>query len=318
MSRLMKLAAVLLMLVAVILVFLAIRSGSAPAPTPVIAPTPTPAPQQALPQSPVVLAKHDLKAGTVLSAEDLALAYWPAVPEHTFAEASLLPGQVLRFDLKKAQPVLQSFLAQGLATHLQEGERAVTVAIDTISGAGQRIQPGDWVDVFFMFNNSAEVERTQARLLLPKVRVLAYGRQSVSGEQADEDGAASRKPEPARHAMLAVPLEQVNAVLLAARSGNLQFVLRSPEDVLMPDEDLFPSFAAIVPPRSGLNEAQRLQLQTPENRAWAGLSLSELAWSQAPQPEEEAVAAAVSRENRAGPGRVVEIIRGNRKESVAY
>lgn len=313
MSRWMKLAAVVLVLLAAVLVALALRSSKKPAPAAVA----RAAPATAVQQWPVVLAKRDLKAGMALGADDLEVTQWPAVPEQVFSDLSGLTGKVLRFDLKKSQPVLREFIAEGLSTHLGKDERAVTVAIDAISGAGQQVSPGDWVDVFFTLGKGAEVKDTQARLLLPKVRVLAYGRQSLSGEQVDEaERGAARKPEPARSAVLAVPLDEVNALLLAARSGSLQFVLRSVQDEGMPARELFPDYAAVLHAKQDLTEAQKQQLQEPGNVALAGLGLREMAHSK-DGPVGPAPAAATA-ERRQGAGRTVEVIRGGRKEQVPY
>ena len=57
--------------------------------------------------------------------------------------------------------------------------------------------------------------------------------------------------------MLAVPLESVNELLLASRSGSLQLVLRAPKDESLPDASLFPEFAGLIPARAGLDADQR-------------------------------------------------------------
>src|SRR3546814_10697731 len=95
-------------------------------------------------------------------------------------------------------------LARGLATYLHEGERAVTIPVDESAGASQQVTHGDMVDVFFTLSQNSEVTDTQTRLLLPRVRVLAYGNESVDGPLVAPDKTGRRAAAPPT-AVLAVP-----------------------------------------------------------------------------------------------------------------
>jgi pilus assembly protein CpaB len=179
------------------------------------------------------------------------------------------------------------------------------------------VEPGDLVDIFITFNSGNEVNDTQARLLMPRVRVLAYGGASLSGPDPAEASATNRAETQARHAMLAVPVESVNELLLASRSGSLQLVLRAPKDENLPDASLFPEFAGLIPARAGLDADQRDALKLPENRAMAGLGLREFAISQTEKEQVQARAKA-SGEPYAAPPRRTEVIRGGRLEVIQY
>ena len=100
-----------------------------------------------------------------------------------FPAADLLTGAIVRTDVAVGDPILPSMLAHGMASLLQPGERALAVAVDEVSGGGNRILPGDFVDVFFMLDKSAEVQAGQARLLQSQLRVLAYGANSLDGPE---------------------------------------------------------------------------------------------------------------------------------------
>lgn len=317
MSGIMKGAAVLLLLIAAVLVAFALYLGMKPKPEVVQPLISTQNPEPAATLQAVVVVKRDVKAGETLQADALQLAQWPAAPAQSFNSLEELNGKTLRFDLEQGQPVLSSFIAKSLASYLDAGERAVTIPIDVITGASHRVEPGDLVDIFITFNSNNEVHDTQARLLMPRVRVLAYGGASLSGPDKEEAN-PSRADTQARHAMLAVPLESVNELLLASRSGSLQLVLRAPMDESLPDASLFPEFAGLIPARAGLDADQRDALKLPDNRAMAGLGLREFAISQTEKEQERARAVSSSGERHAAPPRRTEVIRGGRLELVEH
>ncbi|HRK84352.1 MULTISPECIES: Flp pilus assembly protein CpaB [unclassified Alcaligenes] len=317
MSGMMKGAAVLLLLVAAVLVAVALYLGMQPNPEVVQPVVGTHSAEPAATLYPVVVAKRDVKAGEALQADALELAQWPAAPAQSFDTLESLTGKTLRFDLGQGQPVLSSFIAKSLASYLDAGERAVTIPVDVISGASNRVEPGDLVDIFMTFNNGNEVKDTQARLLMPRVRVLAYGSASLSGPDPAENTSGNRADTQVRHAMLAVPLESVNELLLASRSGSLQVVLRAPKDESLPDPSLFPEFAGLIPARTGLDAEQREALKLPDNRAMAGLGLREFTISQSEKEQVQARAQASGQPNAAPPRRT-EVIRGGRLELIQH
>ncbi|CPJ98945.1 Flp pilus assembly protein [Bordetella pertussis] len=195
-------------------------------------------------------------------------------PANGYAESEALLGQMVRQDIPAGEPVTAPMLARGLARHLAPGERAVTIAVDELSGAQNRILPGDLVDVFVVMDRGIEVPGTQTRLLQSRIKVLAYGQRSVDGPPQGEEkpSVAQRGQPPAapRNAMLAVPVERVNELLLAAKAGRLQLVLRSPEDIDVPDLALFPERAPVLALRAGLTAEQQRDGKDGVNQAYAG------------------------------------------------
>jgi pilus assembly protein CpaB len=114
-------------------------------------------------------------------------------------------------------------MVTGLALKVAEGERAVAVKVDESIGAGNRIRPGDFVDVFFVLRRDGnEIDQSQARLLLSRKRVLAYGAASVDALSSAEktEGKQANGPDNARTAVLAVPVAEVSHWL-----GRLQWQL---------------------------------------------------------------------------------------------
>jgi len=314
MSTVTKIAAALLVLLALVLGVLAYRLAVRPAPPPAPRTDSAPARQA----YPVVVAAKPIAAGTQIQADDLKVEQWLMRPDASYGSADKLLGEYVRLDIAAGQPLSDAFLSKGLARYLEPGQRAVTIAIDEISGAQNRVQPGDLVDLFFMLERNAEVPGSQTRLLQSRVKVLAFGAKSVDGpprhdEKAASASGSSRTPPPApRNAVLAVPVENVNELLLAAKSGRVQMVLRAPQDEAQPDPDLFVARAPVLVTRPGLSAAQQAQAKDAVNAAYAGEILPQLA-GPAPAPEPKARPAA-----RTGGGRSIEVVRGTDVQAVRY
>ncbi|SAI58503.1 Flp pilus assembly protein [Bordetella ansorpii] len=317
MSTVTKIAAALLVMLAVALGFLAYRLATQSPPPPPPAAQPTAAPARAT--VPVVVAARAIPAGERIAADALKIEQWHAQPTQAYATTEKLVGEYARLDIAAGQPLGDALLAKGLARYLQPGERAVTIPVDETSGVQNRVLPGDVVDLFFVLDRGAEVPGTQTRLLQSRVKVLAYGLKSVDGPPAGEEQASapgqSRSPPPApRNAVLAVPVDKVNELLLAAKSGRLQMALRAPQDEAMPDPDLFPARMPVLAAKPGLTAEQQAQAKDPVNAAYAGEVLPQLAGPPpAPESRPRPRPAAAS-----GGGRSIEVVRGTDVQSVRY
>ncbi|BDR11709.1 membrane fimbriae assembly protein [Comamonas testosteroni] len=197
----------------------------------------------------VVVAAQAIPAGQALKAEDLQLTQLPAKPDGAYGEIQAAVGSVPAVDVPKGAPVLQGQMVTGLALKLSEGERAVAVKVDESIGAGNRIRPGDFVDVFFALRRDGnEIDQSQARLLLSRKRVLAYGAASVDALSSAEkaEGKQANGPDNARTAVLAVPVAEVNQLLLGGSNGSLLLALRNPMDMTEPDSEKFAPLPGIL------------------------------------------------------------------------
>lgn len=315
MSRLAKVIAVILILLAVLLGVFAFNLARQPAPAPEPAQRPQPAPQ-ALATVKVAVAARAVAAGQVLTAEDVRLAAWPTLPGGGFDSVEPLLGRVLRFDVLANEALTENQLASGLAARLRAGERAVAVAVDEVVGIGNRVQPGDWVDVFFTLPRAGEdAQRNQARLLLSRIRVLAYGQDSVDGppprDEADRNERNARRNAQPATAVLAVPVAWINDLLLARGNGKLQLALRSPLDLAAPDTGLFPEPDTVLAGRRDLTAEERAALQSADNRAYAGVDLPGLAGPLPRNAPQRAVATGGARPS-------LEVVRGTQSRQETY
>ena len=278
-------------------------SGPARAP---VAPTPgTVAPTVSM-----VVASKALPAGHLLQAEDVRLQPVAMLPPGAVAlEASVL-GRTLAQPAAEGDPVIASRLLGGIAAGLQAGERAVAIKVDESSAVGHKLAPGDWVDVLVVLRkDSQEVDATQARQLLARKRVLAYGSQMEGAAGKDSADEAARTGQPPRTAVLAVQAQEVNALLLAERQGQVLLALRNPLD----REDA-PSRVAV--PSTEVVVLEQLARTAP-GRALPPSQTASLLTAHHGLPPAARRPGGEGSPPRA-TGLAVEVLRGNRSETVHY
>ena len=328
MNNLTKIVAAILVVAALGLAFVAWWLGSRPPPT--ISAAPASIARNAS-QYEVVVAARALVAGKAIGTDDISLVALPINPAGAYSQASSVVGKVPLIDIGAGTPITESGLASGLAVKLADGERAVAIPVDEIVGAGNRVQAGDYVDVFFTLKQGQDSEKTQARLLMSRLHVLSYGA-AVIGTAGGSGGAtppqqASQTSQPAqaqaqpvaRTAVLATPVADVNRLLLATQNGKLMLALRNPSDEAIPDLALFPSPATVLVGKRELTRDQQEALKLPDNQAFAGMEMNGLAGDSRSSASYKAAAAPRPGAARGAniPG-TVEVIRGTQRESVAF
>lgn len=331
-----KVAAALLVLLALALGIyawtLARRPAAAPT-TPVTAvPVPATSPSAL---SAVVVATHPVPAGQAVKAEDLRIEALPIDPPGAFRTVEPIVGQIPIFDLGVGTPVLHQQLASGLSTRIPEGERAVAVKVDESSAAGHRVRPGDLVDVFFLLrrDGNGEIDRSQARLLLARKRVLAYGSSSLDGLSGAEasttptgtasaNASAQARNDPARTAVLSIPVAEINRLVLGEAHGRLLLALRNPNDTALPD----PALQADLPPAMVHVKTRNPRVPPGLEGAHAGLALDDLSTGgnatqrprNAAMATPHAILPAGSATRQAAEGTAVDFIRGGKRETLHY
>jgi pilus assembly protein CpaB len=182
------------------------------------------------------VASVDLPRGLLLREDDLS---WKTVPRaNTPAGAVIdaaphdveLKGAVLRHAVVAGAPITASDVIQAnapgfLSATLRPDMRAVSVAIDDVSGNAGLIQPGDYVDVILTQSmqgkTEAPDESVASETVVQHARVLAVG--SDLQPAKDTSDANTR----ARTVTLEVSPHTAEAVAVAARLGSLSLALRS-------------------------------------------------------------------------------------------
>lgn len=199
------------------------------------------------PATALVLAR-DLRAGTLLRAEDVVAKDLPAATADTLPDTpdtrrDILGGMVRR-SLSAGEPLRTGDVMRPgehgfLAAVLKPGRRAVTIGVDNISGTAGLIWPGDRVDVVLTQTlddtNLPPDRRIAAETVMQDALVIAIDRMMVQGANPDT-------PEPAapRTVTLEVSNGEVARIQVAARIGRLSLAVRS--------ADMPASSAEIAPP----------------------------------------------------------------------
>jgi len=172
----------------------------------------------------IYTAKEDIPVGAIIKQDMLDIQPWPKhlklddMVEANPAEPSSLLRMVARTPFSKGEPMMVSRLANEkdpsfLAASLPKGMRAVTIAVDAISGVGGFVFPGDRVDVLITHDiNLSHHEELKAdgtkeeakkdpitEVLLSNVRVMAINQKSVmhGGEPPMVPGSVSLEVSPA-------------------------------------------------------------------------------------------------------------------------
>ncbi|RTZ45346.1 Flp pilus assembly protein CpaB [Candidimonas sp. SYP-B2681] len=196
------------------------------------------------------IAAGQLPAGLLLRNEDLDWRAAPrsGVPAGAITEDSTaardITGVMLRRDMKPGAPVLERDVirpnAPGfLSAALKPGMRAVSVAVDNVSGNAGLIQPGDYVDMIlvqetggrgnmgFGFPESeAKARSVVSETVVEKARVIAVGSEFLQYQEE-----SSARKDTGRNAARTVTLEvqprAAEAIAVAARLGTITLALRS-------------------------------------------------------------------------------------------
>jgi pilus assembly protein CpaB len=225
---------VLALLALAALVFIVVRSLSAPKPQ-----SPGARAQRSTgvvvkyPQ--IYVAHENLEVGSFLDAGDLEPRDWleqaivPSEVRVDQVKASELAGSVVRDRMVKGEPIfLLKLVKPGergfLAAVLLPGMRAVTLALDNVTGHSGLMLPGDRVDVILTQSVGGTASAGQAHVgetIVRSARVLAIGK-----ALGPPDNPANVDEHPDAVTLEVTP-KQAEAVSVAKLLGNLTLALRS-------------------------------------------------------------------------------------------
>lgn len=291
MQKITRIAAILLVALAFVLALIAFtlgRRNAQNAPVAPLAAHTTAVPVSATNGMPVVVASEALPAGQIISFSSLRIVNEAQAPQGSFGNVDAVAGHMPLVGIPAGTGITSDLLAHGMAMQLIPGERALAVPVDEVAGVGNRILPGDYVDVFLSLKNPPSTnigqnhDLSQTRLLLSRLRVLAYGVRNLPVPASSVARPASSTAEQAandspRTAVLAVPVADIDELLLGVQNGKLTLALRYPGDENQPDNRLFPQPPLVLSPLAYLSDEQHQHINSPENDAFAGIDGSGLA-----------------------------------------
>ncbi|MBS1159738.1 MAG: Flp pilus assembly protein CpaB [Proteobacteria bacterium] len=261
--------------------------------------------QAQLQMQPVVVAAVRIPAGTVMTPEMLRLSGFPTPPEGSYADIKGLVGKPVASDVALGEPLLKERVegnTRVMLQHLESGERAMAIRVDDVIAVGNRLSPGDLVDAYVTLRrNNDEIPDTQSRLVLEKLRILAFG--NKDGVAAKEAGSSVRSAvDNPKTAVLAVKLPDVDKLMLAAETGRLLLALRPPEAP--------PAAAGDAPTEAAPKLASTAAKMTPVT-----LTLRELVATPKSGERSGRLASPVVKSG-AAPGKTVSVLHGLKEKSV--
>lgn len=188
----------------------------------------------------VLVASQDLSAGSTLKPEEMRWQMWPAASAGpgTIRKADRpdaieqLTGYVVRASFTSGEPIQEARLvkinaAGYLAAILPTGMRAIATEINTETGAGGFVVPGDHVDVIVSRRDREAEKRNgfetySSETIINNARVLAID-QTVE----DKNG---QKVVIGKTATLELSPRQAESLALARQIGTISLALRSVVD----------------------------------------------------------------------------------------
>lgn len=196
--------------------------------------------EQQPPTTRIVVARQELRVGSVIKEEDVELVAWSGpVPEGAFTELKQVLGRGVVEKVYRGEAVVEGRLAPkgaggGLAARIPPGMRAFAIRVDDINSLGGFVLPGMRVDVIMSVRPSGDLREILAerlgvradkisRTLLQNVEVLSAG----THLERDAEG----KPIRVNVVNLLVTPEQAEALALVSSEAKIQLVLRNPLDL---------------------------------------------------------------------------------------
>jgi pilus assembly protein CpaB len=201
------------------------------------APAAAPVTEQVLTAAAALPGGSLLQPGNVSSAPILITTQAPGELVDNTANRAALIGSMIRVPLGAGSPILDNEVIRPgdhgfLAAVLAPGMRAVTVAVDTVTGANGLIWPGDNVDVLLTQNISGAPENKSiaAEVVLSNVRVIATGSELVKDASNGTNGNTNDNAS-AGTVTLEVTQDEASRCLVATNLGRLSLIVHSAQGV---------------------------------------------------------------------------------------
>ncbi len=194
----------------------------------------------------VMVATRDIEQNALIGPGDVEVARIPSQYVHGDAVRNKknVVGKVAINKIAGGEQVLSSRLLgdsrnQGrMAYTVPAGKRAISIAVNEVTGVSGFIQPSDRIDVVVTANipvsgaGGQEVVRPYTVLALQDLEVLAVGR-SFRATPVSEEG-AEKKPVESSTLTLAVDPQQALVLTMAAERGDIRLMLRPPGETATP------------------------------------------------------------------------------------
>ncbi len=182
----------------------------------------------------ILVAIQDIPFNESIEASMLRLEKWPKdkVPSGAITKMEEVEGRRTRTTLFAGEPLLEGKLTSGdeggVGMLIPKGWRVVPVRVDTASGGGGLVRPGDRVDVLVHLarNPTRGITKTTTKTILQDVKVFAVN--ADVGDKEDDKGKSAAVS--AKTISLLLTPEDSERAMLASQLGKVQLILRSPDE----------------------------------------------------------------------------------------
>jgi pilus assembly protein CpaB len=181
----------------------------------------------------ILAAVNDMPAGTRLKRSDLKTVRVSEkdAPKMAILDMNLVLDRPLLFPVSANEPLTSTKVAsaggaEGLASTIEIGKRAISVPITDTSGVAGLIVPRSHVDV--LFTKPGSMAEAVTTTILEDVTVLSIGRTTEASIAANVNPGAAR-PQNTAATLLVTPV-QARKLELAKNQGKISLALRNPLD----------------------------------------------------------------------------------------
>lgn len=277
----------------------------------------------------VVASAADLPAGTRLQKIHLRKVMVPqqTMPKGAVTDDKLILDRALLFPVMQNETILSNRVAsvtgaEGVASMIEPGKRAVSVSVADSASAGGLVQPRSHVDV--LFTRTGAMAEAVTTTVLEDVVVLSIGRTvEVAAPAAGQAGGAAPTVAPStgnRSVTLLVTPEQARALELAKNQGKISLALRNPKDTSK-DDNVLSATSEQIDPGLPLRTAKARLLSgarvnpralnmtnLKDDKEWAALIGEDLG----PRPGSAQAAKEAEKKEPPKPRAVIDVFRGDK------
>ncbi len=171
----------------------------------------------------VVTATRKIPQGTKISPDMVKTVQMPVKYTHpsTVTDTKTAIGNFATVDLFQDETILTTHIASDktaneLPYKIPEGTRAITIAINQLSGVAGHIKPGHYVDILMSYKDGEAIEENKVVTLLQNILVLAVGPDLQKKEGIQES----------ENITLAVTPSAAQLIMLSENIGRMKLVLR--------------------------------------------------------------------------------------------
>ena len=182
---------------------------------------------------PIYVALEDIEMGKPISVEVIKLEDWPKgkAPAGALSQLEDVEDRAPRTKIYAGEPILdfklltKGEMGDGADIMIPKDYRVVPISVNEVSGGASMILPGNRVDVYLHVKKCSEFKENMVKQILQNVKVFAVD--NTWTRMIDDQKTIRAKTV----SLLLLPVQAMK-VTLAAKTGDLSLVLRSPEDDL--------------------------------------------------------------------------------------